>query len=138
VPTPSVGASPSPRTTVTASPIVASASPSAAATNVTTLRVVAVQPGLIDSTVTIENDSASANNLSGWTLAVGTVSMQLPPNARVEPGGQLVLHTGSGTSTGQDVYLGQEVATLASAVQPGAVVALRDANGITVAQASIP
>jgi hypothetical protein len=139
VPTPSVGASPSPRTAVSASPIVASASPSAAAAaNVTTLGVVAVQPGVIDSTVTIENDSPSANNLSGWTLAVGTVSMQLPTNARVEPGGRLVLHTGSGASTGQDVYLGQDVATLASAVRPGAIVALRDANGTAVAQTSIP
>jgi hypothetical protein len=64
--------------------------------------------------------------------------MQLPTNARVEPGGRLVLHTGSGASTGQDVYLGQDVATLASAVRPGAIVALRDANGTAVAQTSIP
>jgi hypothetical protein len=36
------------------------------------------------------------------------------------------------------VYLGQDVATLASAVRPGAIVALRDANGTAVAQTSIP
>jgi len=88
--------------------------------------------------MTLENDGATAVDLSGWSLVVGTVSMQLPANARVEPGSQLVLHTGSGTSTGQDVYLSQNVATLASAVQPGASIALRDTNGITITQTTIP
>jgi hypothetical protein len=88
--------------------------------------------------VTVENDSATANDLSGWSLVIGSVSMRLPANAHVEPGGRLVLHTGSGTSTGQDVYLGQDVASLASAVQPGVIVALRDVDGTTIAQTTIP
>jgi hypothetical protein len=139
VPTASVVASPALQATVSASPAVVSPSPSpAASANVTGLRLVAVQPGPADSTVTVENDGATANDLSGWSLVVGTVVMRLPANARVEPGGRLVLHTGSGTSTGQDVYLSQDVASLAAAVRPGAMVALRDANGITVTQMTIP
>jgi hypothetical protein len=97
-----------------------------------------VQPGLSDSTVTVQNDSATAKDLSGWSLVIGTVSMRLPANSRVEPGDRLVLHTGTGTSAGQDVYLGQDVSTLVSAVQPGAVVALRDENGTAVSQMTIP
>ncbi len=97
-----------------------------------------IQPGLADSTVTVENDSTTATDVSGWALVIGDVSMRLPGNARVAPGGRLVLHIGSGTSAGQDVYLGQDVAALISAVRPGAVVALRDENGNAVAQTTIP
>ncbi len=49
-----------------------------------------------------------------------------------------MLHTGSGTSTGSDIYLGQDFAVIATAVQPGAAIDLRDANGGTVAQTTIP
>ena len=134
-----VVASPSPLPVINASPAIPSASPSVAASaNATALRIVSVQPGAPDSTITVENDGGTADDLSGWSLTVGRVSMQLPANTRIEPGSRLVLHTGSGASTGQDVYLGLDPAALASAIQPGAVVALRGASGDVVTQMTMP
>jgi Lamin Tail Domain len=130
-------ASPSPL--VSLSPAAVSASPSAAAAgSVTSLTLVSVQPGAPDSTITLQNSGSSPVDLSGWSLVIGTVSIRLPANTRVDAGQRLVLHTGTGTSTGQDVYLGQDFNTLATAIQPGAIVGLRDASGAMVTQTTIP
>jgi hypothetical protein len=102
------------------------------------LTIVSVQPGAPDSTVTLQNGGSTPIDLSNYTLTIGTVPIKLPPNSRVEAGQRVVIHTGSGTSTGSDIYLGQDFAVIATAVQPGAVIVLRDANGGTVTQTTVP
>jgi hypothetical protein len=97
-----------------------------------------VQASPTDSTITVQNSGTAAVDLSGWRLRAGTSTAALPANTRVAPGESLTVHTGSGTSSGQDVYLGQEGAALASGLQPGATVALLDGQGGVVAEMTLP
>jgi hypothetical protein len=76
--------------------------------------------------------------MSGWRLRVGTATAALPGNARAAPGEVVTIHTASGTSTARDIYLGQEAASLISGLQPGATVALLDAQNQTVTEFVIP
>ena len=62
----------------------------------------------------------------------------LPGNASVAPNDTVTIHTASGTSAGKDIYLGQEASALLSGLQPGATVALVDAQGATVNEFVLP
>jgi len=76
--------------------------------------------------------------MSGWRLRVGTATATMPANTRVAPGQTITIHTASGTSGGQDVYLGAEAAALLSGLQPGASVQLVDAQGTVVSEFALP
>lgn len=117
----------------------AAASPAAAtAAAASPVRISGVQVSSADSTIAVQNAGSAAVDLGGWRLRVAGATATLPANARVGPGESLTIHTGSGTSSGRDVYLGQEGASLVGALQPGATVALVDPQGATVAEAAVP
>jgi len=76
--------------------------------------------------------------MAGWKVRVGTATANLPGNASVAPNDTATIHTASGTSAGKDIYLGQEASALLSGLQPGATVALVDAQGATVSEFVLP
>jgi len=76
--------------------------------------------------------------MAGWKLQVGSVSVALPSGARAAPNDSVTIHTGAGTSSGQDIYLGQDAAPLVGGLRPGATLALIDAQGTSVAQFTLP
>jgi hypothetical protein len=143
-----VAASPAVATVVTAaSPavgtVVAAASPAAApavtaATAASPVRITSVQLSPTDTTITVQNVSNAAVDLTGWKLQVGSATAALPSGARVAPNASVVIHTGAGTSAGQEIYLGQDAATLVGGLRPGATLALIDAQGTSVAQFTLP
>jgi hypothetical protein len=69
---------------------------------------------------------------------VGTLPLQLPSNATVPAGQSLTLHTATGTSSGSDVYLGQNTQQIESSLQPGTRVALQNPSGTTVSSFTVP
>ncbi len=98
----------------------------------------AVQPGPADSTLTLENSSGAPVDLTNWSVRLGATSLKLPANTVVPPNGRLVVHSGTGTSTASDVYLGQDTATLLTALQSGTTVSLVDASGNVVGEMTPP
>ena len=125
-------ASPAATTAAAASPAAATA---AAASPV---RITAAQITPTDTTVTVQNAGTAAVSMAGWKLRVGTATATLPGNASVAPNDTVTIHTASGTSAGKDIYLGQEASALLSGLQPGATVALVDAQGATVNEFVLP
>jgi hypothetical protein len=77
-------------------------------------------------------------DLTGWKLQVGSATVTLPSSARAAPNESVTIHTGAGTSAGQDIYLGQDAATLVGGLRPGATIALIDVQGTSVAQFTLP
>jgi competence protein ComEC len=120
--TAAAGASPAAGTAVAASPV----------------RITAAQLSPTDSTITLQNTSATAADLAGWRLRVGTASAALPSGTRVGPNETLTIHTASGTNTARDIYLGPESAALLAGLRPGATVALLNAQGASVAEFTLP
>ncbi len=102
------------------------------------MRIVAVQPGPADSTLTLENTSGTPVDLTNWSVRLGATSLRLPANTVVPPNGRLVVHSGTGTSTASDVYLAQDTATLLTALQSGTTVSLVDASGNVVGEMTPP
>jgi competence protein ComEC len=118
---------------------VAAASPAAtAATAVSPVRITNVQLSPTDTTITVQNVSSTAVDLIGWKLQVGSATVTLPSGARAGPNESVTIHTGTGTSAGQDIYLGQDAATLVGGLRPGATIALIDVQGTSVAQFMLP
>lgn len=115
--TAAVAASPAAATIVAvASPVagtvVAAASPAVApaVTSVTAAspaRITSVQLCPTDTTIAVQNVSSSAVDLTGWKLQVGSVAVALPSIARVDPDEAVTIHTGAGTSAGQDIISGK-------------------------------
>jgi len=68
-------------------------------------------------------------DLTGWQLQVGTASVALPGGMNVTPGQTVTLHTGSGTSTSSDVYLGSSAQSISANLKPGAQVVLQSPSG---------
>ncbi|HZQ97485.1 MAG TPA: lamin tail domain-containing protein [Chloroflexota bacterium] len=91
-----------------------------------------------DSTLTLQNTSNQAVDMAGWTLRVGSASVALPSNAKIGPNDSMTIHTGSGSSSGKDLYLGSDAATIASAFRPGTTVAIVNQQGSTVTQFALP
>jgi hypothetical protein len=118
-----------------ASPVATQAAAAAAASPV---RITGGQLSPTDTTITIQNAGTQAVDMSGWRMRVGTATAALPANTRVGPGETLTVHTAGGTSAGRDVYLGQEAAALLGGLQPGAGVALLDAQGNVVSEFVLP
>ena len=135
-------ASPAAASPRAASPVVASpaaASPLAGtAVAAAPVRITNVQVQPTDTTITLQNAGSTAVDLGGWKLQVGTNEATLPPNTRVAPGGTITIHTGSGTNTGNDVYLGQPAAALITGLQTSSRIALVDDRGTVVNEFNLP
>ena len=127
----------SPVTTVAAAAS-AAASPAAAIVAASPVRITAAQLSPTDTTITVQNAGNAVVDMTGWQLRVGGAAVTLPSNSRVAPGESITIHTASGTNSGTDVYLGSDAATLASGLQPGATVALVDAQGTVVSEFVLP
>jgi hypothetical protein len=117
----------------------AAASPAAAtAIAASPIRITGAQLSPADTTVTIQNVSSSAIDLTGWRLRVGSATASLPSGSRVGANETLTIHTASGSNTARDVYLGAESAALISGLRPGASVALVNPQGTAVAETTLP
>jgi len=129
-----VSAAASPAATV----VSAAASPAATLAAASPARITAAQISPTDTTLTVQNAGSAAVDLTGWRLRVGSATATLPGNSRVSPGETVTIHTASGASAGRDIYLGADAAALMSGLQPGASIALLDAQGSTVSEFVIP
>lgn len=88
--------------------------------------------------LTLQNATDQSVDLAGWQLEVDGDAVVLPPNARIRPGGSIVLHLADGGSRDSDLYLGRESADLVRGLQPGARLALLDTGGQRVTEAIVP
>jgi hypothetical protein len=104
----------------------------------TNLQITGATLGPSDSTLALRNTGTTVIDLAGWELRVGSERATLPSGATVPPGQLLTIHTGSGTDTATDVYLGARAATLANGFRSGAQVALLDQAARPVVQFVIP
>jgi hypothetical protein len=107
----------------------AAATQAATAAAASPIRIASVQSTPSDATISVQNTSSTSANLSGWTVQVGTATAQLPSGLTVQPNQTLTLHTGDGTSTSSDVYLGPAARNLTAEVKPGARVLLQGPSG---------
>jgi hypothetical protein len=90
-------------------------------------------------TVTLRNTSNQPVNLGGYTLRVGNMPYTLPQSAAaMAPGATMSIHTGQGTNTASDVYLGQDAAAVISAAAANPSVALIAPGGNVIAEAAVP
>jgi Lamin Tail Domain len=93
------------------------------------VRISAVNSTPGDATISVQNTSASGVDISGWSLQVGTSTARLPTGLNVQPNQTVTLHTGAGTSTASDIYLGNAGSALTSEIKPGARVVLQGPSG---------
>ena len=114
-----------------------------------------------DTTIQIQNtggpNAATAIDLTGWSLQVGTTNVGLPTGTRLPPGQNLIIHAGPApngspspeptdpaVSAAQtpipsiDVYLGPDGAALRDALKPGATVQLLDPKNVLVSTYPLP
>lgn len=121
-----------------ASPIataVAAASPAIASVPV---QIAGVQLNPTDPTLTLRNSGAAPVSLSGWRLQVGSTMATMPSSAQIGSSGSLTVHLTSGTNSATDLYLGADGAALLTGLQPGARVALMNAQSEVVNEFTIP
>ena len=117
----------------------AAQSAAATATTAAPLMVTDVKLDRADSTITLHNQGSQAIDLGNTQVRVGSSTATLPANVRVMPGQQITLHTASGTSASNQVFLGDVGGgNLVSALQPGARVEVVGSNGTTLVQFTIP
>jgi hypothetical protein len=102
------------------------------------VRVTNVKVETTDSTVALQNVGNQAVDLSNWSLQVGTVHTQLPAGLNVPPGQTVTVHTGSGTSSPTDVYLGTDAQAIASQLRPGVQIVLANPSGSPVSSFVVP
>jgi hypothetical protein len=95
---------------------------------------------LADATpwLSIQNDGDTPVDIGGWRLQVGGASAELPDDAVVQAGTALTIHAGEGTSSEDEVYLGDAGDVLAMAALPGAPVRLTDGTGQVVTEVTVP
>ena len=86
---------------------------------------------LNDEYITLENGGATAVALTGWQIRDGDGFVYTVPEAVLSPGGGLILHTGCGTDTGTDLFLGSPVPVLDN---DGDTVTLSDTGGTEVSR----
>jgi hypothetical protein len=103
----------------------------------------------------LNNPTPIAIDLSGWKLRIGGQTVTLPSNARIGPNATVTIHfmsppttpTAGTTSTtvnatpttsGNDIYLGDQGAQLVTALRPGAKVTLENPQGQQMAEFALP
>lgn len=117
----------------------AAASPAAtAAVAASPIRITDARLDSSDITISLQNASGMAVDLTGWRLQVGSATAALPSGARVEPNESVTIHTASGTNAARDIYLGGEASALMHGFLPGATVQLVDQQGNTAASFRFP
>jgi hypothetical protein len=104
----------------------------------TPVRIIDARMAPGDATLTLQNASAQMVDLTGWVLDVGGTTIRLPANTQVGPGMSVTLHTASGTSSGSNIYLGQDGQALAAALKPGVRVALTNPAGAPITAFTVP
>jgi hypothetical protein len=83
------------------------------------LQITDVRVSPDDTTITIQNMSASTVNVNGWTLLLGpNIQLELKP-VDITAGTSRMFHVGPGTDTATDVYLGSSDAGVAMVFAPG-------------------
>jgi hypothetical protein len=91
--------------------------------------------GTLDSEfLTIQNNSAEALPLTGWSLNDGQGDVYIFPQLTLFPGGTVKVHTTSGTDTAADLYWGRSSPVWKS----GQLVALYDTQNIARAFYRVP
>ncbi len=122
-----------------ATQVAAAASPLATQiTAASPIRFAGISLNPADTTITVQNAGTQAVDMSNWQLRVGSASATMPPNTSAAPGDTVVIHTATGTSTGRDVYLGAQAASLIAGLQPGATIQMLNAQGAVQAEFVIP
>src|SRR6266542_59420 len=101
-------------------PAAVGASVANTATAAAPIRIMGAQLSPTDPTLTIQNVSGQSVDMTGWKLGVGGTMVAIPSNAKVNANDSVTIHVAQGTSSGKDVYLGNEGMTLATALRPGA------------------
>lgn len=86
---------------------------------------------LNDEYITLENGGAAAVVLTGWQVRDSDGFAYTFPEAALIPGSELILHTGSGTDTGTDLFMDSPVPVLNN---DGDTVTLHDAGGTGVSR----
>src|SRR5579859_3727870 len=95
-----------------------SSSSGTATTPAASVQTVGANVGANDASITVHDSGSQPLILSGWTLMVGTTPVQLPANTTIPAGLSLTLHAASGTSSGTDVYLGQNAQQIQNSLRP--------------------
>jgi hypothetical protein len=67
---------------------------------------------LNDEYITLENGAAIPIDLAGWQVQDSDGFVVTLPEMCIEPGASIVLHTGSGTANGTDLFFGSAVPVL--------------------------
>jgi hypothetical protein len=102
------------------------------------VRILGAQLNPSDPTLTLQNTGGQPVDMTGWKLRVGSSTVNMPANSKVGPNETVTIHVAPGTSTAKDVYLGAEAMTLATALRPGARVAIENQSGSTVTEFALP
>jgi hypothetical protein len=89
-----------------------------------------------DLAVVIHNEGDEAIELAGYQVRIGGHTLALDHAVALDPGESMTIHTGAGTDTETDVYLGENMATIASAFLADPSVALLDGDGAVIARVS--
>jgi hypothetical protein len=108
----------------------------------------------IIQSIDLQNPTPLTIDLSGWKLKIGGQTVTLPSNARIGPNETATIHfvnppatptaggtssTGAtATSSGKDIYLGNEGPQLVSALRPGARLMLENPQGQVVTEFALP
>jgi hypothetical protein len=114
---------------------------SAAVGTTTALAPIAFAGAKLDPTdpqLMLRNSGASAMNLAGWKLRVGSATAAMPSTAQIGPGDTVIIHFGPGTTSAKDWYLASEAASLMPGLRPGARVQLENAQGNVVSDFALP
>jgi hypothetical protein len=92
----------------------------------------------IMQSISLQNPTPLAIDMSGWKLRIGSQTVSLPSNARVGPSETVTIHFGEGTSQGNDIFLGSQSQQMTTALRPGARVMLENPQGQTVTDFALP
>ena len=86
---------------------------------------------LNDEYITLENGGSTALVLTGWQVRDSDGFVYTFPEGAISPGGDIILHTGYGSDTGTDLFMGSPVPVLNN---DGDAVTLHDAGGTEVSR----
>jgi hypothetical protein len=93
-----------------------------------TLRIAGVGTNRADPTITVRNDGESPASLNGWSFLVGDESVRIPTTSTwtVPAKSTVTLHLSSGSTKGDQVYLGKTADTATIKLIQGKPVTLVD------------
>jgi len=86
---------------------------------------------LNDEYITLENGGGTAVALTGWQVRDSDGFTYIFPEGALSPGGGIILHTGDGSDTGTDLFMGSPAPVLNN---DGDTVTLHDTGGTEVSR----